>query len=217
MPPTSHGRGLAHDRDSLANGSFNHGAPPPSTLAAQLVENISASTRSSRPDETAELKKLFSIIEDVKNKPDLLATTAERVEHNHMLIYVYARVVLESLQWDEPFIDTTLLSSDAFRAISFLRVTIKETPSVLLVSSTKQPLIFRGQEPLWLWILPKVLKMLGRKHCLNLTKAIESLLQDIFLVICQHGPLWSLLTPYQRYIQENIRGNIHFQTFRLRG
>lgn len=211
MAPTSHGRGLAHDRDGLANGSLLHG-PPPSTLAAQLVENISASTRSSRPDETAELKRLFGTIEEVKNQPELLTSIGDRVEHNHMLIYVYARVVLEGLRWEEPFADSTQLSHDALRAISFLRVTIAETPTVLLVTSTRQPLIFRGQEPLWLWILPKVLRMLGREQCLALTVAIEGFLQDVFLMICQNGSLWPLLSPYQRYIQESTTGNLYTLT-----
>lgn len=206
MAPTSHGRALVHDREGVANGSVNQVPPPPSTLAAQLVENISASTRSSRPDETAELKNLFGIIEKVKNQPELLTTAAERIEHNHMLIYVYARVVLESLRWDDPFADTALLSAEALRAISFLRVTVKETPAVLLVSSTTQPFVFRGQEPLWLWILPKVLKMLGRDQCLALTAAIEGLLQDIYLMICQTGSLWALLPTYLRYIQDNVKG-----------
>ncbi|KAK9420883.1 putative Phosphatidylinositol 3 [Seiridium unicorne] len=211
MAPTSHGRALAHDLDGLATGSLVQG-PPPSTLAAQLVENISASTRSSRPDETAELKNLFDIIEKFKNQPELLTTAAERVEHNHMLIYVYARVVLESLRWDDPFADIAALNTEALRAINFVRVTIKETPSVLLVSSTEQFFIFRGQEPLWLWILPKILKMLGRGQCLALTPAIEGLLQDICLVICRTGPLWNLLPAYLRYIQDNVTAIIKYLT-----
>ncbi|KAH8201173.1 hypothetical protein TruAng_004641 [Truncatella angustata] len=204
MAPTSHGRSLLHDRDNAVNGSFLNG-PPPSTLAAQLVENISASTRSSRPDETAELKKLFATIEKVKDQPELLATAAERIEHNHMLIYVYARVVLESLRWDDPFADTSLLNTEALRAVNFLRVTIKETPTVLLYCSSEQAFIFRGQEPLWLWILPKVLKMLGRERCLALTGVIEGLLQDICIVISQTTSLWPLFSDLLRYIRHIIR------------
>lgn len=204
MAPTSHGRGLAHDRDGIANGSLVQG-PPPSTLAAQLVENISAPPRSSRPDETAELKRCFAIIEKIKNQPALLTTAAQRIEHNHMLIYVYARVVLESLRWDDPFADVAHLSAEALRAINFLRMTIKETPNVLLTTPDEQHFIFRGRSPLWLWILPKVLKVLGRDKCLALTEAIEGLLQDIFLVICHTGSLWSLLPTYVKCIQECVK------------
>ncbi|ORY67260.1 uncharacterized protein BCR38DRAFT_153630 [Pseudomassariella vexata] len=203
MAPTSHGRTGPHARESFNNGSLHNG-PPPSTLAAQLVENISASTRSSRPDETAELKKFFAIIEKVKNQPELLKSREERIEHNHMLIYVYARVVLEGLKWDDPFADRAQLRADALRAISFLKVTIKETPDVLLLPADGISFIFRGSEPLWLWILPKVLKMLGHRECLALTKAIEEFLHDIYQILCQTGSLWSLLPQYLSYFKRNF-------------
>lgn len=205
MSPPSHGMSPGPDRDGGANGSFSHGAPP-STLAAQLVENISAPTKSSRPDETAELKRLFATIEKIKNQPELLSNSAERIEHNHMLIYVYARVALESLRWEDPFADISLLSTEALRAINFLRVTIKETPAVLLVVSAENQYIFRSREPLWVWIMPKVLKLLGREQCTALTAAVEGLLQDIFLVICRTGALWTLLPMYLRYLHENVNG-----------
>lgn len=204
MAPTAHGGPGPQNPDAFANGAPSHG-PPPSTLAAQLVENISASTRSSRPDETAELKKLFSVIEKVKNQPELLNTPEQRVEHNHMLIYVYARVVLEGLRWDDIFADKAQLREEALRALSFLKITISETPEVLLVSSPGT-FIFRGREPLWLWVLPKVLKMLGHSQCLALTSTIEDLLQKIFLIICQAGSLWRLAPAFLQYIQANFGG-----------
>ncbi|KAK8008761.1 Protein kinase rad3 [Apiospora marii] len=203
MAPTSHGRNGQPGRESLGNGAFNNG-PPPSTLAAQLVENISASTRSSRPDETAELKKLFGVIEEVKNNPETLESHQDRIEHNHMLIYVFARVVLEGLKWDDPFADREHLHSEALRAINFLKVTVRETPEVLVFSSSDASFMFRGSEPLWLWILPRVLKMLGHSQCLNLTTAIESLFQDFFIVIGQNGFLWPVASKLDQYMRNNF-------------
>ena len=64
--------------------------PHPSTLAAQLVEDIAPSTKSStRSDENAELKGFFAKIQRIKDNPGVLKTLKDRVEHNHMLIYVY--------------------------------------------------------------------------------------------------------------------------------
>lgn len=205
MAPTSHGRNGQQGRENLANASVNNG-PPPSTLAAQLVENISASTRSSRPDETAELKKFFSIIEEVKNNPETLESHQDRIEHNHMLIYVFSRVVLEGLRWDDPFADREHLHSEAVRAINFLKVTVRETPEVLVLSSPGTSFIFRGNEPLWLWILPRVLKMLGHSQCLNLTTAIESLFQDLSIVVAENGFLWPLASRLDQYLRSNFDG-----------
>ncbi|KAI1864693.1 hypothetical protein JX265_008417 [Neoarthrinium moseri] len=204
MGPTSHGGPAPQSRDSFTNGAQGHG-PPPSTLAAQLVDNISASTRSSRPDETAELKRFFTVIETVKNRPESLRTHEERVEHNHMLIYVYARLSLDGLKWDDPFAAPAQLHSEARNAINFLKITIKETPDVLLACNTGNSFIFRGREPLWAWVLPKVLRMLGRNQCLALTSAIEEFFQDIFLVACQTGSLWPLLPAILDYIRSNFK------------
>ncbi|KAI0384338.1 phosphatidyl inositol 3-kinase [Hypomontagnella monticulosa] len=214
MAPTSHGRAGPNNRDGFSNGAMNtnNHDPPPSTLAAQLVENISASTRSSRPDETAELKKFFATIEDVKNNPDLLSTPKERMEHNHMLIYVYTRVVLEGLRWDDPFADKAQLRADALRAVNFLKITIRETPEVLLAKSETALFLFRGSEPLWLWIFPKVLKMLGSGSCANLTTDIELFFREVFLTISRTGVLWSLLPQCLAYVKLNFNAIIsHFE------
>lgn len=207
MAPTSHGRVGPNGRDSFANGLMNNNnGPPPSTLAAQLVENISTSARSSRPDETAELKKFFGVIEKVKNQPDLLKTQKERMEHNHMLIYVYTRVVLEGLRWDDPFADKTQLRTDALRAVNFLRITIRETPEVLLVKSETASFLFRGSEPLWLWIFPKVLKMLGSSHCADLKDEIELLFREVLITASQAAGLWPLVPQFLTYIKLNFDG-----------
>ncbi len=202
MAPESFGRAVGN---SLVNGAAD-GGPPPSTLAAQLVENISASTRSSRPDETRELKKLFAIIEEVKNQPDLLKTPEEQVEHNHKLIYVYAQVVLDALKWDDLFANREALRTEALNAIQFLRITIKETPSVLAYRADEGTFIFRGQEPLWLWVLPKVLAMLGHHHCIPIAPTIEELCRFIIFSSARTPVLAAVAGDLVRYFQGNVQG-----------
>ncbi|KAI2611792.1 phosphatidyl inositol 3-kinase [Hypoxylon sp. NC1633] len=206
MAPTSHGKAGPNGHEGFVNGSLNNNnnGPPPSTLAAQLVENISTSTRSCGSDET-ELKEFFAIIEKVKNQPDLLKTTKERTEHNHMLIYVYTQVVLEGLKWDDPFADRAQLRTDALRAVNFLKITIRETPEVLLSERglTSFPPV-RGIEPLWLWIFPKVLKMLGSSHCADLKDEIGSFFLEVFLSSSRTGALWPFLSHFLAYIKLNF-------------
>ncbi|KAK0703579.1 hypothetical protein B0T26DRAFT_658923 [Lasiosphaeria miniovina] len=181
------------------------GGPPPSTLAAQLVENISTSARSrSGPDENSELKRLFGVIEKVKNNPDLVKTPEERVEHNHLLIYVCGGIVLERLRWDDADADLPELRTAALKAIHFLNVTFKETPTVLRYTPDDGAFMFRGCEPLWLWILPKVLKMLGHSRCLDLSGHIEELCQYILQLTSQHGYIWDLGPSFIQYFQTNL-------------
>lgn len=182
-----------------------NGGPPPSTLAAQLVGNIATSTRSSRPDESSELKRFFEVIERVKNEPGALKTLDERVEHNHMLIYVYARVVLEGLKWDDPFANREQLQADALKAVHFLKVTIPETPTVLHFIADSTTFLHRGSEPLWIWLFPKLLRMLGHSRCPALTSALESLFVFILRTAEKSTGLWNVCEPLYGYLQANFR------------
>lgn len=181
------------------------GGLPPSTLAAHLVGNISTTARSSRPDENAELKRFFETIERIKNDPDSLRTTDERVEHNHLLIYVYACVVLEGLKWDDPFADRDQLKSEASKAMEFLKVTIQETPTVLIYTTDGSAFLHRGREPLWVWLFPKILKMLGHPQCLPLTSSLESFFHFILATATKSAGLWNLCEPLYGYLQANFR------------
>ena len=172
MAAQSHSKiGLQQNAGSATAGP--PAGPPPSTIAAQLVHNISATARSSRPDENGELKKLFVLIERVKNDPSVLDTPADRVEHNHMLIYVYTRVVLENLRLDDPLADSSYLKTEASKAINFYKLTIKESPGVLAYSPGDGQFLFRGSEPLWVWLLPKLLRLVGHGLFIELAPELE--------------------------------------------
>ncbi|KAF2971363.1 hypothetical protein GQX73_g2258 [Xylaria multiplex] len=204
MAPTSHGRSMLNGREPFHNGAMDHNAPPPSTLAAQLVENISTSARSSRPDETAELQRLFAAIEKIKNDPGLLTSHQDRIEHNHMLIYVYACVVLEGLKWNEPFANKSQLRADAVRAINFLKITVNETPEVLLFAPANGAFLFRGTEPLWIWIFPKILKMLGNPQCADLNTQIEDFFGELYSTAARSNRLWSHIPQFLAYLRNNF-------------
>ncbi|CEF77084.1 unnamed protein product [Fusarium graminearum] len=199
MANNLHPRAAFLEHGQMAGGYA--AGPPPSTLAAQLVENISASTKSSKSDENSELKGFFTIIQRVKDDPTLLKTSEDRVEHNHMLIYVYSRAVLEGIRLDDPFLDRAQVRTEALKAIDFLRFSIKETPTVLKHKVNSQEYMFRGQEPLWVWLLPQLLRLLGHAQCLELTEAIENFLQHTMLIIAQNRNLWDMATDFLFYLR----------------
>ena len=207
MPPHSHGRVL-YGFDDVTNGLAANMAAPPSTLAAQLVQNISVggSSRSSRPDENQELKSMIADIEKVKNHPELLETAQQRVDHNHLLIYVCVCVVLDSLRWDDPFANVQALHVKVLTNLDFLKVTIKETPVVLRVTADGEGFLLRNKEPLWLWILPKVLQHLGHPRCLDLTPAIAEFCRFLLLTIFQFNSLYPERPTALRYFQGTVSG-----------
>lgn len=179
--------------------------PPPSTLAAQLVENFSASVRSSRAaDETAELQKFLPVIERIKNDPELLKTAQDRIEHNHMLIYVFGLISLDGLKWGDPFVSRAQieqLEGETLKAVNFLKMTIRETPAVLAYVAEEGTFLFRKSEPLWLWILPRVLRLLGMEMAAALSSPIEELCRFILLTSNQHCDLWGHTAGILRYLQ----------------
>ncbi|KAG6139132.1 hypothetical protein E4U12_007701 [Claviceps purpurea] len=190
-------------------GTGNAGdGPPPSTLAAQLVENISTSARSSRSDENNELKSLFALIQRVKDHPELLVSQADRVEHNHMLIYVYCRVALDGIKLDDPFVNRAHVHAEAIKAINFLRFTIKETPSVLLYKTDSEALFYRGEEPLWVWLLPHLLRFIGLDLFRELEGSLEGFLQYLFLIIARTDELWSMGPSFVLYLRSCVAGVI---------
>lgn len=180
--------------------------PPPSTLAAQLVENISTSAKSSRSDESSELKGLFATIQRVKDHPEILKSHADRVEHNHMLIYVYCRVALEGIKLDDPFVNRAHAHAEALKAINFLRFTIKETPSVLAYTNTSNTLLYRDTEPLWVWLLPHLLRLLGHAVFEELEGSLEGFLQYLLLLISRTDELWSIGPALILYFRACISG-----------
>ena len=180
--------------------------PPPSTLAAQLVENISTSAKSSRSDENNELKGLFAAIQEVKEQPELLKSQADRVEHNHMLIYVYCRVALDGIKLDDPFANRTHTHSEVLKAINFLRFTIKETPSVLKCTNNPRSLLYRGSEPLWVWLLPHLLRFLGHGWFCELEGSFEGFFQYLLLLISRVGELWSVGVDLILYLRTCVAG-----------
>lgn len=211
MAEGSHGKiappGLAGAAARSANG------PPPSTLAAQLVENISTSTKSSRSDENSELKGLLAVIQRVKDDPALLKSQGDRIEHNHMLVYVYCRVFLEGIKLDNPFVDRAHVRTELLKAIEFLTFTVKETPTVLTFVNEAQGLLYRGQEPLWIWLLPQLLRILGHPECVELEGSIEGFLQYLLLVASRVGALWSLTSSLSVYLRACLTGTVY--DFRL--
>lgn len=164
------------------------------------------SSSSATPDETAELKRFFAQIERIKNQETPLKTPEERIGHNHMLIYVYARVVLDSLKWDDPFANRAHLQAEAAKAVSFLRVTIEETPEVLTCITDGRTFLFRSGEPLWVWVFPRILRLLGNPYCTPLVKDIELFFRQVFVSMMQSGSLWGEIPVFVQYLAEAVKG-----------
>ncbi|KAK0737526.1 hypothetical protein B0T21DRAFT_450641 [Apiosordaria backusii] len=198
----SRGKNARPAQHGFGNNSLPPGAPPPSTLAAQIVENISSTSRTSRSDEvTNELKHLQAIVEKYKDDPRAIKTPEEQLDYNHLLVYLIGGLSLEVLHWDDPFAKQERLHDDAKTAIGFLKDTFTETPSVLKCTTDGTKYLTRGKEPLWLWIFPRLLKILAHRRAHAISGEIEALLRYILELVERSVGLWDLGLPLMQYFQ----------------
>lgn len=202
------GLGTASPNGTMAsrNGAADS-APPPSTLAAQLVENISASTRTSRSDDNAELRRLSATIQQVESNPGLLQTPNDQLRHNHLLTYVFIRAVLGSIRINDPFADRNHLRTEVLRAINFLKLIVQETPAVLqFTDTTEHKFELRGDEPLWVWVFPKLLRLLGHTYFLELSADIESFFHYVLALLASSRTLQNTFADMAVYFREISHG-----------
>lgn len=201
MAPASRGR-TSYRPNGKANGGEGF-EPPPSTMAAQLINNLSAAEKPSRQRDQDELKALMAEVSSAENSGVELEPLKAKLEHKHKLIYVFSRTVLERLTGDDPFIDFQQVAAQAYEAMEVFITIIKEIPDVLAYivppHSTYQ---CRGPEPLWIWLFPRILALLGRRHCEKLTEKIKDFFYISFQAVAQSPKLWVLASFFFRYLKE---------------
>ena len=212
MAPASRGEDPAHRALGHADGKgFD---PPPSTMAAQLINNLSTPTKPSRQAEQEDLKKLMDEVSNQETSIAEFSNAEAKLEHKHKLIYVFARAILERLAGDDPFLDVQKMIPQASDALDIFMSTIKEIPDVLTYCvGTGFPLLNRGQEPLWFWLFPRVLALLGRRQCDALMEKIKDFFYVSFQVVARSPNLWTMSSFFFCYFKECTTSMYHMQAF----
>ena len=168
MAPTS--RGSVSLRPVGVDNGENDFEHPLSTMAAQLINNLSGVSTPRQSDQD-DLKALMVEVSSAENSSTDFPSLEAKLEHKHKLIYVFTRTLLEKLTEDDPFMDVQKVVAQAYEALDVFIAIMKETPGVLAyVLRRGSNLHHRGQEPLWIWLFPRILALLGRQHCEKLTE-----------------------------------------------
>lgn len=202
---------MAHIQRATANGHRPNDIPhgefeaPPSTQAAQLINNISTGNKPSRPAERDDLQRLMAEISQAENQPAENGRPEVKIQHAHKLIYVFALTVLERLATDDPFMNIPQIVSQASEALDIFMTTIKECPAVLdYVLQPGEVLRSSGSEPVWIWLFPKVLVLLGRKGCETLTEKFKDFFFISFQVVARSPRLWNLSFSFFSYLKDCV-------------
>ncbi|KAF2487961.1 hypothetical protein BDY17DRAFT_290011 [Neohortaea acidophila] len=177
-------------RIATTHGGKEHGdAPPPSTLAAQIVQNQTEGPVNQQNGETPTFAELLNEI--LHNHA---ATPETDIETNIKLVNVVAEAGLGPLAIDNPFAECDVLLPLAFDSIAVIEATIKRQPEILF-AATKQ------HEPrLLLSLLARVLAICGRRQCEQLP--IDRLLDSLLLALDTSLQVWGRAKVVRRIIQD---------------
>ena len=177
----------------LTNG--NH-LPPPSTIAAQIVHNRSYVARQ-EPENKALFGKLLQeyirdpIIED------------SSVETNAQLIQVVAEAGLDVLLSDDPFAPDALLEQ-ARDSLLVLKLTISRKPEVLLYQGEDED----GKPPFVLWILAKVLRLIGRQALDAIQPDLAFMISDMIAALSTKIRMLGKMHAFRDMLVQIIEGEL---------
>jgi serine/threonine-protein kinase ATR len=175
----------------------NDNLPPPSTIAAQIVHNRSHVAR-----QEPENKALFGkLLQEYLKDP---VVEEANIETNAQLIGVVAEAGIDVLLKEDPFAPDTLLQQ-ANDSLLVIQLTIKRTPGVLLFCNNNDS---AGKEkpPLILWLLPKVLSLLGRNHMDYIQESLCGFLAETVGAIRKTSHLWRSSCIISKVLRDIVEG-----------
>jgi serine/threonine-protein kinase ATR len=195
-----YGAGKGHD------DNMGHDVPP-STLAANLVNNLSSTRRQTKTQDQEEFRKLLLEFSETSNGAGTNLNAQETLEHHHKLICVVTKAVLEPLAAENPFANWELQIQQASEGLEILIITIKSTPDVLAhVARSESLLRMVTQLPLWLWLFPRLLTLCARSKCENLQQNLKETFRSIFNSVMPSLSLWPLKNSLFCYLRRCTDG-----------
>ena len=179
---------------------------PPSTLAANLANNLSHNRKQSKNEELEDFQRLLLEVSEHESNPSTSNSVEALLKHHHKLIYVVARAVLEVLVKDSGLFNDQLLQQ-ASEGLDILVATIKETPEVLAHVAGQHAHFHSGiNVPLWLWLFPRVLALVGRQRCEKLQNKITEFFKVCFCAVSRSLQLWTLNSSFFIYLRHCANG-----------
>jgi serine/threonine-protein kinase ATR len=174
MPPPSTTKGLA-----ATNGNAN--VPPPSTIAAQIVQN--ASNLHARQDAAAKVS-FGELVREFLQHP----TTDEPDPQLVALICVIAEAGVDNLFKEDPFAQDQQ-RQQGIDSIAALDLIIQKKPHLLLSARDSED---EGspRPPLFIWLFPKLLGLMSHVTLQPLHQHAQDLLSSCLRVLSQTPSLW---------------------------
>ena len=213
MAPFAGSPGRRSQHNGQMNGGYRNQDAPPSTLAANLANNLSTNRRPSRNDEHEDFQRLLLEVSAQEAVVNGASSMKAVIENHHKLIYVVAKAVLEVLTKNVNLFNDQLIQQ-ASEGLDILIVTIKETPEVLDHVAGEAALLQSGSNvPLYLWLFPRILALVGRPRCETLQDKITEFFKICFMATSKSLQLWGLDSSFFYYFRHCTDSMFENQVF----
>jgi hypothetical protein len=185
-----------------------NGEAPASTLAAQIVDNLTSSRRRANPGGyQAHLRQLLQMVLDADQNEDANSgATESSIDENRRLTCIIVKAGLEVLSSSSPFDDQGDVHTQALNTLSVVEITIRRCPEVLFsTSSPHEPAVFpKGQ--LFLWLFPQFINLLSRNINQQLRDKTGHVLHTALMVQTKATTSKTRLYPILKYLQGCVKG-----------
>lgn len=187
-----------------SNGVRHQCDPPTSTLAAQIVDRISITSRQPYSGGESFEQLLLEILGSDENSLHGNSTIETNVHVNCRLIYVVTRAGLEVLLTEDPFSNWGNLLSQASSSLAVIGLTIQRTPDALYL---EYPDDNAKGIPLFLWLLPRIIALVGVQKVGILQERLAETLSTIMSAKSTTATAWPRSGPMPQYRQECVEGS----------
>ena len=174
--------------DANAANEFPKGEQPPSTLAAQIVRHHE---RTAQPKQDGQMATFGYLLKEILNNPTFEETD---LEVNYKLVRVVVEAGLDVFLQDDPFTRKSVMVDQAKHSILVIRSTIHRNPALLLFPNEGRN--EGSDQQLFLWILPRVLVLLGNPKADDIQHDLQHLLCSLISSLMGASHLWQNALSY---------------------
>lgn len=180
---------------------------PPSTLAAQIVNNLTKSEQQSRHYDQDSFRQLLREILDAENEGNCQSEAIEtNITVNYRLIYVVVRAGLEVVLHENPFEHQKVIETQGLNSLAVICSTIRRSPEVLFFLPDDHESNLERSGPLYMWLVPRLLAVFGVGADGSIQASALNTLQMVLRIERKTHLRGVKLCSIQKYIQGCMHG-----------
>ncbi|KAI9820333.1 MAG: serine/threonine-protein kinase M1 [Pycnora praestabilis] len=195
----------SNPHNDIPDGAKANGDPPVSTIAAQIVNKLSDASGQAVPGYRKEFDQLLLEIlstEDAASERGAVETDLKVI---YKLVYVVTRAGLQVLLRDDPFANSEQLLGQAQNSLAVIELTVERNPEVLFFHFQDTVEAEGKSYPvLFLWLLPKLLALLGHRNAENLHADLMRILSTFLVVTLRTPEVWLSGATLLKYYRDCI-------------